>query len=305
METEDNLDNKQKHDGKLIFEFLFKVFETPLLFLVALVISLFHLAFGLIVVPGQFFRYFGAKFLADLDLLSKNEKPTSVFSDAFYEFLEKYFLFFERAFSLPFAIWREEKSKISLQSILEYENEVLSKSWPKTILIFASMTISFGITLALLNKKATSGENSQPSEVENLILAAQRDSLLVQSQMIDYLSDSIKKLNTKAASIIQAAALVEPPHPYGKGNGRVSIYSHCSTCGDIQVFIDGNKIGKLTGYFKDKNYRPDCEQEGVLFITLTAGYHKIRAKDLDDGATWEEKDVFIAEDICTPYGFSE
>jgi len=74
-------------------------------------------------------------------------------------------------------------------------------------------------------------------------------------------------------------------HHYGNNKGKLTIWTDCSDCGQISVYIDGDYKGLITKYFQS-NTAPDCEDTSAFSLTLTAGTYKISATGNE--YEWEE-----------------
>lgn len=61
--------------------------------------------------------------------------------------------------------------------------------------------------------------------------------------------------------------------------GTVAFYTNYGQSGDIKIYIEGYYVGKLTNYFNDKNYSPQCGQDGTLTLRLDAGTYNYTASD--------------------------
>jgi len=89
-------------------------------------------------------------------------------------------------------------------------------------------------------------------------------------------------------------------NPYGNGNGQLTIYENCSTCQNVQVYIDGVYAGVLNAYFRT-DQTPTCGlvTAGSIVRTLPAGNHKISATD-SNGDSWNDN-VYVEESVCKDY----
>ena len=81
-----------------------------------------------------------------------------------------------------------------------------------------------------------------------------------------------------------------------RGEGTIAFYS-TSPCGDIEIKVDGNYIGTLTGYFADagRNYTCGIESNAMLNLRLPTGTHNFEASC--NGSIWYG-DFTISEDCC-------
>jgi len=84
--------------------------------------------------------------------------------------------------------------------------------------------------------------------------------------------------------------------------GTVSFYSDYGQSGDIKIYIEGYYAGKLTSYFNDKNYTPQCGQDGTLTIRLNAGTYNYSASD--SKYNWKGQ-VTIKANQCTRQGLTK
>ena len=87
-------------------------------------------------------------------------------------------------------------------------------------------------------------------------------------------------------------------HPYGKGYGKLTIYSACSKCTKIQVTVDNEFWGNILTFFSGP---PTCAQVGTLSRNLVAGKHHIQGIDQDLG-TWDYYTT-VVEDKCNFWSF--
>jgi len=81
-------------------------------------------------------------------------------------------------------------------------------------------------------------------------------------------------------------------HQYGKGIGRLSIWSNCNECNSINIYINDTFVGVISAWF---NSQPDCNSKGIFSVTRPIGLLKITA--LGMGKKWEGF-VNILEDKC-------
>jgi len=61
--------------------------------------------------------------------------------------------------------------------------------------------------------------------------------------------------------------------------GTVTFYTSYGKSGDLNIYIEGYYVGKLTQFFNDKTYTPPCGQDGTLTIRLDAGTYNYTASD--------------------------
>lgn len=106
--------------------------------------------------------------------------------------------------------------------------------------------------------------------------------------------DKIIKLDSTRPSLSQDI------NPYGKGYGKITIYTTCKDCGNTDVWIDGKKVGILDFYFTNGAF---CGEDGTVSQRLKVGKHKIFMRDTDS-TEWEQE-VYIQEGICTVQGFRD
>jgi hypothetical protein len=81
-----------------------------------------------------------------------------------------------------------------------------------------------------------------------------------------------------------------------RAEGTIAFYS-TSPCGDIEIKVDGNYVGTLTGYFADtgRNYTCGIESNAMLNLRLPNGTHNFEASC--NGSIWYG-DFIISEDCC-------
>jgi len=107
------------------------------------------------------------------------------------------------------------------------------------------------------------------------------------------------KIITKYQDKIIYQEKPEPYHPYGKGNGMLTIYSECNKCPKIQVTVDGENWGVLNHYFSGQ---PNCSQDGTISKIVLAGKHYIQGKD-GNNRTWSYYTTVTA-DKCNFWHYS-
>jgi hypothetical protein len=88
--------------------------------------------------------------------------------------------------------------------------------------------------------------------------------------------------------------------PYGRGNGRITIWTNCGTDGDIKVFLNDVYLGTLTQHYT--NGVPSCGESGTLFIDKPAGNYKFEAKGNQN--IWSGT-ITITEDKCLIQGLEK
>lgn len=80
-------------------------------------------------------------------------------------------------------------------------------------------------------------------------------------------------------------------HPFGKGRGRIVVYSACSQGNGTRVWIDGEYLGTV-GYSAD----PSCYGFGGLPLVVNAGTHELRTRDRQGRSAVSS--VLVSEDRC-------
>ena len=83
-------------------------------------------------------------------------------------------------------------------------------------------------------------------------------------------------------------------HPYGNNFGKITLWTDCSSDGEISIYIDGIYKGKLTSFFYT-NSTIDCDNSGTLSIILSKGIYKVKA--VGNSKAWEDY-VTISADEC-------
>lgn len=141
-------------------------------------------------------------------------------------------------------------------------------------------------------------------------IATLEDQIKTQNTTISELNKSISELRDSLYLILSTPPPVvtkyedrviyterpEPYHQYGKGNGRLLVYTSCTT-GYIRVWIDGQYWGELKSHYND-NFTPECNQtDGTLTNILSAGSHRIEAEDQSSNSKWSSY-ITISEDQC-------
>jgi len=91
----------------------------------------------------------------------------------------------------------------------------------------------------------------------------------------------------------------ERDHEFGKGNGKIFIYTTCSKNGTTKVWIDGEYAGSFNVYHKSY---VDCNSTGGVSKIVLSGKHHIQTKDDANAAT--DFYVTIHEDACLPQAIS-
>lgn len=81
--------------------------------------------------------------------------------------------------------------------------------------------------------------------------------------------------------------------------GTITFYSKYGKSGEIKIYIEGYYFGKLTSYFKDENYTPECGQTGTLTIRLNAGVYNYTASD--SKYNWKGQ-INVRKNGCTIQG---
>ena len=147
-------------------------------------------------------------------------------------------------------------------------------------------------------KKTISTQNSTITEQTNSI--SQKETTIQELQnTVTELQNTPPKVVTKYQDRTVYKDKPEPYHPYGKGYGKLSIYSECNKCSNIQVTVDGEYWGALQYYF---NGQPNCGQEGAIAKTVLVGKHHIIGKD-NNNRTWDYYTT-VKEDVCNFWHYS-
>lgn len=88
----------------------------------------------------------------------------------------------------------------------------------------------------------------------------------------------------------------EPYHRYGKGNGRLLIYSTCSNTDTLKIWIDGEYCGIISGYYKSEISCDNQDMSGALLREVLSGKHHIQTQNVS-GATLNYY-IIVHEDQC-------
>jgi hypothetical protein len=83
--------------------------------------------------------------------------------------------------------------------------------------------------------------------------------------------------------------------------GTVTFYTDYGSSGDTKIYIEDYYIGKLTKYFKNKSYSPQCGEDGTLTIRLNAGTYNYTASD--EKYNWKGQ-ITVTENGCTRQGLT-
>ena len=121
------------------------------------------------------------------------------------------------------------------------------------------------------------------------LLERQRNTITQNNNIITQLNDSIYMLENGFESY----------HFYGKGNGKLVVYTTCVDGGNTSVWIDGEYIGLLDKYQKDI---VDCNTSGTISKIVLSGKHHVTGKD-QSNKTWDGY-VMVSEDQCQTYGLT-
>lgn len=82
--------------------------------------------------------------------------------------------------------------------------------------------------------------------------------------------------------------------------GTVTLYSSYGKSGDINFYVEGYYVGKLTSYFNN-GAAPECGQQGTIILRLNAGTYNYTASD----SKYNWKGQFtITKNSCTRQGIS-
>jgi hypothetical protein len=147
--------------------------------------------------------------------------------------------------------------------------------------------------------------NSENEEKSNKIselnstIKEQQQKITEQSNSLSQNETTISNLQTRVYDLekrpprIEYRDKPEPYHTYGKGYGKLTIYSECKTCSGIQVTVDGENWGVLNYYFSGQ---PNCGQDGTISKIVTVGKHHIKGKDKNN-YIWDYYTT-VKEDKC-------
>lgn len=141
-------------------------------------------------------------------------------------------------------------------------------------------------------------KSNKISELNNTI-SGQRQTISEQSNSLSQNETTISDLQSRVNDLesrpprIEYRDKPEPYHTYGKGYGKLTIYSECSTCTGIQVTVDGEYWGVLNYYFSGQ---PNCGQNGTISKIVAVGKHHIKGKDKHN-YTWDCYTI-VKEDKC-------
>lgn len=83
-------------------------------------------------------------------------------------------------------------------------------------------------------------------------------------------------------------------HPYGAGNGQLTVWTNCKDCSDITIYINDIFVGILSQNFSNQ---PDCNAKGIFSTIRPVGQIKITAYSSRTGKKWEGY-LKIEEDKC-------
>jgi len=86
----------------------------------------------------------------------------------------------------------------------------------------------------------------------------------------------------------------EPYHQYGKGYGRLVIYSVC-VIGNLKIWVDGVYEGTVDKYYTRD---PGCSASAAVAKIVLAGKHHVQAQD-GQGRNWAAYTT-VTEDYCKP-----
>ena len=101
------------------------------------------------------------------------------------------------------------------------------------------------------------------------------------------------KYNKYNSNIYSSFDKVDPNY----GIGGLTIWTNCSTDGEIKVYLDGDYIGVLSRFFT--NGVQKCGEPGTIFIEKEAGRYKLEAKG--NRYTWSGT-VTIVKNKCLIQG---
>jgi hypothetical protein len=149
---------------------------------------------------------------------------------------------------------------------------------------------------------------SKTSELSELqIKIKQLNNKIIQKEnLISKLSDSISVLANRPPEIVikyQEKVIYkdkpEPNHEYGKGNGKLVLYTTCRDGGTLSIWIDGEFVGSLNKYQRGS---VDCNSSNTISKVLLSGKHHITGKDKSN-RTWDDY-LIVDEDECQTHGLT-
>lgn len=99
-----------------------------------------------------------------------------------------------------------------------------------------------------------------------------------------YLSTSLPYFNDSNTTDSDASSgnsythstIYKSSNSYSHERGSLTIWTNCSTDGEIKIYIDGLYEGKLTQYFTDE--LPTCGEAGTLVLNKPPGTYRMEAK---------------------------
>lgn len=267
------------------FKFVIKLMATPFVLVAMVAILIVYTLFSIVIIPAQSIRFFGLTILLAIKSAFKNWDYTNIFLDKWYELLKKHILFYGEIIHVLSALWYPANQNPSnLDSLVKYQWKLLSSSWVSTIVVFGSLILSIGFSMAYIALNSIDYfDNINRRAVSSVEYVAEGDS----SEQID---------EGRTAMTF---------HPFGKGNGRIAFFSDCSMTHGITIYLDGRELHEDVEYLSGFLVTNDtCYSSSyVLKENVKAGRHTIKAIDLQAGFEWDEFVVYIKEDECLKQNF--
>ncbi len=151
-------------------------------------------------------------------------------------------------------------------------------------------------------KEESEVKSNKISEL-NKTIRGQQQTITEQSNSISQNETTISDLQARVTDLenrpprIEYRNKPEPYHPYGKGNGKLTLYKTCN-CYNLKFWIDGEYAGQTKSIFS--SYDPSCGQEGTVSKIVLAGKHRIQGED-QENHSWDFY-VTVTEDQCLVKG---
>lgn len=150
------------------------------------------------------------------------------------------------------------------------------------------------------------GKDAQISDLSRRIQEAEKAHAVAlsaqTSSLRQQLGEAQKALLQSQADLATARAsknvipdAKEPPHPYGWGQGRLTLYAACASCPNLTVWVDGRLVGSATPSLAPKTVL--CGSPGTVSVVLLAGKHHVVASTMTN-KRWEF-DASVTEDVCS------
>ena len=125
-------------------------------------------------------------------------------------------------------------------------------------------------------------------------LASQRRQLTELKAELNVVSQELSAKNQQLSDVSRSlGALRDAPHPYGKGNAKLTIFKRCP-CPNLRVWVDGQYSGEVA--LETKAGSPSCGAAGTVALEVLAGKHHVVARDRN-GARWDLYTT-VSEDSC-------